>query len=735
LAKTCFCRHQPIIKPNIYTEVAIDESSAELLIKEGNEPSRVIEWREDRPISDLRRISMFDHAVATIHGTEQTAFGFRPAGFDVFTELAGVYHEIQTRLDSFISTTDRENEYSRSFLEPQSKITQFVERLGSHTNLDDLRQLATFSAVERARLEQIDVQIASLRANRKDQVIAELVAAENALAELSARLKSAFTALNEENVQLFQTLLIEYKDSVEQAAKEGVNAFSDLRYAKEFGSKTWREFLSAAHSLASTQGPQYPQVGDPCLLCNRPLDQSAKTLIDRFWTFISGSAIRRLSDSRKNLSDKSEAISAVALDGFDSNSVARLHILRHDPTLAGRIGKSIESAIAQRDAIKTCLTAGQGNIVHIPLDDVTGSMTLLSKALSDDRKRLEENDDIEALRFLEAEHVELRHRQVLSQFLGEIERFIRDKTLAAKARAVRRAFTTRPITDKETELFSRVVTGAYRERFLKECALVNCHLPVSFQTVGRIGETRRYLEIEGGYRPKDILSEGEQKAVALADFLTEVALNPTNAGIILDDPVTSLDHERKQLIAKRLVQEALERQVIIFTHDLVFMSMLLTSADDQNVSYNTHWVERSAGIPGHVRLNDSPASSKEFRTTTRAKASLQQARDVVGSQRVSFLRQGMGELRRTIEEVVQHHLFKEVVGRWRENIMITRLKQIVWDNEVVDELDEIFSELSRFMEGHSHSDETHGGLPEIGDLEGLIQRMDVIIGKVRPQRQ
>jgi hypothetical protein len=29
------------------------------------------------------------------------------------------------------------------------------------------------------------------------------------------------------------------------------------------------------------------------------------------------------------------------------------------------------------------------------------------------------------------------------------------------------------------------------------------------------------------------------KAVALADFLTEVSLNPANAGIVLDDPVTS----------------------------------------------------------------------------------------------------------------------------------------------------------------------------------------------------
>ena len=33
------------------------------------------------------------------------------------------------------------------------------------------------------------------------------------------------------------------------------------------------------------------------------------------------------------------------------------------------------------------------------------------------------------------------------------------------------------------------------------------------------------------------LRQGEQKAVALADFLTEVTINPASAAIVLDDPV------------------------------------------------------------------------------------------------------------------------------------------------------------------------------------------------------
>jgi wobble nucleotide-excising tRNase len=55
-------------------------------------------------------------------------------------------------------------------------------------------------------------------------------------------------------------------------------------------------------------------------------------------------------------------------------------------------------------------------------------------------------------------------------------------------------------------------------------------------------------------------------------------LDNKNCGIIFDDPVTSLDHERKDKIAERLTKEANQRQVLILTHDMVFMSQLVKYA-------------------------------------------------------------------------------------------------------------------------------------------------------------
>ncbi len=207
----------------------------------------------------------------------------------------------------------------------------------------------------------------------------------------------------------------------------------------------------------------------------------------------------------------------------------------------------------------------------------------------------------------------------------------------------------------------------------------------------------RSIRIKGGHRPDEILSEGEQRAVALADFLTEVSLNLANAGIVLDDPVTSQDHERKELIARRLVSEAGNRQVIIFTHDLVLLTMIVEASKDQNVDLLTHWIERDGhGNPGQISLDDCPATTPEFRKTDRAKRTLAEAWEAAGSTRVKLLQRGMGELRRTIEEVIPHHLLKQVVNRWSDRIIVTSLKRVQWNEDLIADIIRSYEQLSSY---------------------------------------
>jgi hypothetical protein len=250
-----------------------------------------------------------------------------------------------------------------------------------------------------------------------------------------------------------------------------------------------------------------------------------------------------------------------------------------------------------------------------------------------------------------------------------------------------------------------------------------------------VGKTLRGLKAKGGHKPDDIFSEGEQRALSLADFLTEVNLNPTSAAIVLDDPVTSLDHQRKIAIAKRLVEEAGVRQVIIFTHDLVFLTLLSDHAETFGHALLGHWVDCQDGVPGHVNCDETPANSKIYRKTTKAKEFLERAKKASGRDKVDLVRSGAGALRRTIEEVVVFHLFKDTVRRWNEQIRLGAVTKIRWSDDVADEIVALQDDTSRLLEGHSNSDEFSGGMPNVDGLEKLIARVDTVIDKAKAERK
>lgn len=80
-----------------------------------------------------------------------------------------------------------------------------------------------------------------------------------------------------------------------------------------------------------------------------------------------------------------------------------------------------------------------------------------------------------------------------------------------------------------------------------------------------------------------MLSEGEQRARALAHFLTEVPLTDGSRPIIIDDPVFSLDRDRGAKVAERLAEEAKSRQVVVFTNDIIFFNELSRAAEDMGI--------------------------------------------------------------------------------------------------------------------------------------------------------
>ena len=90
-----------------------------------------------------------------------------------------------------------------------------------------------------------------------------------------------------------------------------------------------------------------------------------------------------------------------------------------------------------------------------------------------------------------------------------------------------------------------------------------------------------------------VFSEGERTALGLAAFFTEACLDGSKSAVVMDDPITSLDHVRRGLVAERVIALAVDRQVVMFTHDVAFVADLKRAAIDPGVSVAERSVTRS----------------------------------------------------------------------------------------------------------------------------------------------
>lgn len=269
----------------------------------------------------------------------------------------------------------------------------------------------------------------------------------------------------------------------------------------------------------------------------------------------------------------------------------------------------------------------------------------------------------------------------------------------------------RQITAKQKSLVKELIAKDFITRFKENCTALGLVLPLQFQFTGYTGTTNRKIKIANSevisVDLSQVLSEGEQTVAALADFLTEIELNGSYGGVVFDDPVTSMDHIRKELIAQRLVDEAARRQVIVFTHDILFTDYLATAAKEKGVPFTARTVYRDdTHAPGTVDWLAFPHLHYEDAARERAKKYLDTAQTLAGDAQHDMLEKACGRLRTAYEDFIQKKLFNNVVRRWRENITFT-LNQVFFSEDIAARVHERMTVLSRYIDAHSHSNEFH----------------------------
>ena len=176
--------------------------------------------------------------------------------------------------------------------------------------------------------------------------------------------------------------------------------------------------------------------------------------------------------------------------------------------------------------------------------------------------------------------------------MTEISRLKERKALEA----AKTAAATGAITKKILELSEESITDVVRDAFTRETDRLRLERVTIARTRADKGALLHQPKLIGARQevklPR-VFSEGERTALGLAAFFTEAYLDGSKSALILDDPVTSLDHIRRGLVAARLAALAANRQVIMFTHDVAFVADLKREAAGQGVSIAERSVTRS----------------------------------------------------------------------------------------------------------------------------------------------
>ena len=153
--------------------------------------------------------------------------------------------------------------------------------------------------------------------------------------------------------------------------------------------------------------------------------------------------------------------------------------------------------------------------------------------------KLDQSQDAAARTKMEKDLAELQARRQLSDLkavaLETVDRFI----LSAKLADCLTATSTTAISRKSTELTSTMATEEVAAALSEELLALGVNsISVAMQPSSTKAKTtfKLVLKSESGAVPQDILSEGEQRAIAIASFLAEVKLGKGKGGIVFDDP-------------------------------------------------------------------------------------------------------------------------------------------------------------------------------------------------------
>jgi predicted ATPase, possibly involved in inorganic ion transport len=524
-------------------------------------------WSNTSTISDLRSIRVFDTEYTNKYLQKRNAdeLLIKPYALSYFSEISELIVKIKELAEEKIKSDeealpdinlDKVTEDFRDFL----KKDRFEE-----ADIKKIKSFESFSLEERSQLENVKKSIENLqKANSADAIKINKIKLDK-LQKIRSEFKNLMILLEKEKKSVDNLVVIREKLRQEHSiARQQYELFSEIPGTD---SDIWINFIKSGIIYCEEF-----ELEDTCPYCHRSYDKKSLEITKAYSKFIKDTTQTQLDENTTSIKKKILKLQTISLVDFQSEEIQLSLEQRSElKTLNEQIVKNIEAILSKlREQNHIEAPEIQDELLNNLLKEIENTNQLHFELNSEQSRR------IESLKKYNQQLMMLEEKESLNSQFSELSEFVETRNRLFLERKLVSEKNTTKLSNVSRKAHADLLTGDLLKTFEKNLRLLGLNnLSIELQGSNSKGKQQTELILNNHKNIEDILSEGEQKAAALALFISEISLSKNQSTIIFDDPVNSLDHRIMNKFSELLL--SLENQIIIFTHNKMFLDSFMTS--------------------------------------------------------------------------------------------------------------------------------------------------------------
>lgn len=566
--------HKLELRPNIYasTENPID---IRLTYAEGDSTKELSWDGTTRAISPLNLSSVFDsnYTMTFLQKRSADTAIVLPYGLHLFTAMTTamdcIKGRLQTEIDGIIKSLPQIN--TEGLSDDVTRIlTQKTYRASQKKYIQDRY---TISAEQDAELNKQKEELKTLQEtnfNDRIKIATNELSQYEAFKKYLTKTTELLQQYESEAHSLISQIVISKKKS--EDVKQRIAVLSEIGNTD---SEEWKLYIETGARFA--QKANFTK--SICPYCRQPLVNEAIQILSAYETYLSDKSLSELNQALRSKELLQQKISNITTDYVLSKQFkALIDTETGTPNLLNKISEILRTQVEQKsllinnlatEAINSSLPFEATNELISCITSICDKYNAIITNLHDEQTK--KDAKITTLSLQMKSLIEYKaistQKELFSDWFDKMK-------IVDELKRCQTELSTRNMSVLAKIASQTLVTDNLKNKFQEELnALGLKKLSVELSEAGASrGQSFMQLKLVNNNTVTDILSEGEQKGVALALFIAERRMQLSKNPIILDDPVNSLDHFITAKLVERL--SSLGNQIIIFSHNLLLQTSL-----------------------------------------------------------------------------------------------------------------------------------------------------------------